>query len=1242
MAKTFKIKVDYVPGESRQRTFKRIQLAIEEAKEKNGVTNAISRPHINEAEENLSRNQRPIFIDIIETRSASWRTARRYKPSPAIEIADAQGALDLEAAARKITPELTPFEISQIAGTLGARKVALETALYGRPGLSRDLRISHIGGSESDDSLASKIIGYEPNRASKIDAAAAAHLKNLIKKTMLDIGVEVGNARVNQVKEVIESSFRSKYRLMDEDILERFTMMLKAHHEIREMNKSYMMAMMTGMQGAEFPDILLSMLAPSPDDFLQGTDAMVIIDTKVRPNVEGAGWSDMFSQFILTVWNNILNTGKRRKPVKVTEIQRSVAALLEHYEYDRKKMVKEIEEACREARRKGGDFLEAFTAYPYAEDAEPGVQAEEIRDLVIQAAQVADDEDPTFQLQIPDEDENALKLFEELADRGMAVRIGSSEYFIVPMSMPRFQTPPIGWDRRWMVSTMRVVDEYWELIFSDQGISLHDLLYLIATRTQELFDYAMDAEDLLLLAVLLAGNAEEIPEDEEEEGEGEEEEGEGEEDEGEGEEGEEDEGEGEEEEDEDEEEEEMEDAEPEGAAEEAAQQQLREMFAREGAQAAGEEEERRARRKGILPTVRGRERPLKTIGTLIGIGDATTKLRGEIAELEQEKQNVIDQMTENNNNYQAQLAAEISLRRIETTERERLQAKLDAADEKLGQTIDRLKQIFDKHDVGDVSQSFGGLLNVVIRGKNSMSNLRNKTIRDKKRLKEKLEKGATPEQKKKLLEDHQQELEDAQAESQRILDDTIKQLQEDTDQVKTEAEAERKRMLDEYGVQGEELTKEREKTLQLKEALADAQDKLQQSATEAKQQAELMTGLPTFPVEVIEGMFTMKLADLKWRAQNIWKIPTAGLTTKRDYIDAILFKNAAELDKDPVAAVETRRRAMRKSAKPIADIHITRADGTGTELGLVTAEVMIGVNIISDIKTGVRDLFGGRAKSGEVKLQNAMNILVAELKSRAADMGATHITNFHAEPFAYGMNGSVIAIYGFGVARKGGKKKAKSNPPMYFGEHGPQAGVMSNAFLTQILDSSDVLKTLESRFKKGANLDNLFENALSVAYQRQIIAERTGRGVEKAFSDAQKVEDAIALAHSLSQTSMFREKPFLNSTPAEIIDEAQLDAKVALGVRVASSKPKKTYKGMEITGKKGAWEVEAYGRTFKTLQQARDFITKKAKGSAKPNQRCPMVFKGKQCTGVVVAITPKTNPHNTWKCKECNHKFREA
>ena len=1230
MAKTFKIKVDYVPGESQQRTFKRIQLAIEEAKEKNGVTNAIARPNISEAEQNLSRNQRPIFIDIIETRSASWRTARRYKPSPAIEIADAQGALDLEAAARKITPELTPFEISQIAGTLGARKVALETALYGRPGLSRDLRISHIGGSESDDSLASKIIGYEPNRAAKIDAAAAAHLKNQIKKTMLDIGVEEGNARVNQVKEVIESSFRSKYRLLDEDILNRFTMMLKAHHEIREMNKSYMMAMMTGMQGAEFPDILLSMLAPSPDDFLQGTDAMVIIDTKVRPNVEGGGWSDMFSQFILTVWNNILNTGKRRKPVKVTEIQRSVAALLEHYEYDRKKMVKEIEQACREARRKGGDFLEAFTAYPYAADAEADVQAEEIRDLVIQAAQVADDEDPTFQLQIPDEDENALKLFKELADRGMAVRIGNSEYFIVPMSMPRFQTPPIGWDRRWMVSTMRVVDEYWELIFSDQGISLHDLLYLIATRTQELFDYAMDAEDLLLLAVLLVGNAEEMPEDEEEEGEGEEDEGEEEEDE------------------EEEEEEEMEEAVPEGDAEVAAQQQLREMFAREGAQAAGEEEERRARRKGILPTVRGRERPLKTIGGLIGIGDATSKLRSRVAELEDQREQILRVLQVTARRLQAEAdtaraALDISYDRVNQLSRELMEAQRTTS-----YNIAMLKELFKKYDVGDLDS----VMEIAQKGEQGLQDAWAITKKNRdifKRARDMYKKRLSPAQKKKLIDDYEKQL---RAEADKLTD-LQKQFKKAAKDAEIEAENKMKEQLDKYGAQGVELQQERKKALDLTIDLQALEERLeeelqkarQQSATAARDQG-LFLQVPFIDDEdVKQQMKKVPKKVLQWQAANIWKIPTEGRTVNQLVDD--IFEAQNKFHDGETVPKETlpidSRRARRKSAKPIADIHITRADGTGTELGLVTAEVMIGVNIVSDIKTGVRDLFGGRAKSGEVKLQNAMNILVAELKSRAADMGATHITNFHAEPFAYGSYGSIIAIYGFGVARKGGKKKAKSNPPMYFDadENDSDVYVVSNAFLSQILNSSDVLKTLESRFKKGANLDLLFEDALSAAYQRQIIAERTGKGVEKAFSDAQKVEDAIVLAHATYQRGITK-KPYLKSTPAEIIDEAQLDAKVAQGVRVASSKPKKTYKGMEITGKKGAWEVEAYGRTFKTLQQARDFITKKAKGSAKPNQRCPMVFKGKQCTGIVVAITPKTNPHNTWKCKECNHKFREA
>ena len=62
-----------------------------------------------------------------------------------------------------------------------------------------------------------------------------------------------------------------------------------------------------------------------------------------------------------------------------------------------------------------------------------------------------------------------------------------------------------------------------------------------------------------------------------------------------------------------------------------------------------------------------------------------------------------------------------------------------------------------------------------------------------------------------------------------------------------------------------------------------------------------------------------------------------------------------------------------------------------------------------------------------MKLQDAMNILIEELKTRASAMGATSISHFHAEPFVYGGSGSIIGLYGYGVARKGGRVKV--NPP---------------------------------------------------------------------------------------------------------------------------------------------------------------------------------------------------------------------
>ena len=67
----------------------------------------------------LQRNKRNQTVTLTKTRSGI--TARRVRASPSVAIADASGALDLEAAARKFTPELTGFALSQMADKLGAK-----------------------------------------------------------------------------------------------------------------------------------------------------------------------------------------------------------------------------------------------------------------------------------------------------------------------------------------------------------------------------------------------------------------------------------------------------------------------------------------------------------------------------------------------------------------------------------------------------------------------------------------------------------------------------------------------------------------------------------------------------------------------------------------------------------------------------------------------------------------------------------------------------------------------------------------------------------------------------------------------------------------------------------------------------------------------------------------------------------------------------------------------------------------
>ena len=57
-------------------------------------------------------------------------------------------------------------------------------------------------------------------------------------------------------------------------------------------------------------------------------------------------------------------------------------------------------------------------------------------------------------------------------------------------------------------------------------------------------------------------------------------------------------------------------------------------------------------------------------------------------------------------------------------------------------------------------------------------------------------------------------------------------------------------------------------------------------------------------------------------------------------------------------------------------------------IGLVTGEVIAGVNLIKDIGAGLRNLFGGRSQGYENELQTARESAQKELVERAEKLGA--------------------------------------------------------------------------------------------------------------------------------------------------------------------------------------------------------------------------------------------------------------
>lgn len=87
-------------------------------------------------------------------------------------------------------------------------------------------------------------------------------------------------------------------------------------------------------------------------------------------------------------------------------------------------------------------------------------------------------------------------------------------------------------------------------------------------------------------------------------------------------------------------------------------------------------------------------------------------------------------------------------------------------------------------------------------------------------------------------------------------------------------------------------------------------------------------------------------------------------------------------------------------------------------IGIVTAEAIIGANIIKDIFAGIRDIVGGRSGTYEKVIDEARMNALRELEEKAAQMGANAVVAIDLDFETVGSRGSMLMVIATGTAVK--------------------------------------------------------------------------------------------------------------------------------------------------------------------------------------------------------------------------------
>ena len=525
------LEIPFVAGEDKKKGLLRINNLMRDSAKAQGFESVPVKPKRPASQlwqqlESTGTNQR-VTMEVIQPgqRVNLARARRTFTPEFAETVANyefATGDDELDAVFQRIMPELSEADLERMSNATSARARAFDASIDSLVGADTKLRNRHI--SASDKFLKSYIIGHAPARAgATLTENRKRELQDIVKASLGNLGV-----MDDDMSELLRHRIQSRPILMNDQVEIEFRAMIHAYHEVRKHNAPYIQAMMGGMDGAKDPEGLIAALLPSPDDIMRGAIAHIIIDLNAVPNAAQA--PGRLREFVDNFAKKLFNLEEPVSFIAATDKQKSVGRLLA-FHGGRKQMVFAVEKAVNKAQLRGADFIRAFRTHQPEDTDEDSVRqivlpeyeangkyiALKEKNMVGDDAFFGGKGNSLFAQGERDEDDQKqfiTDMFKAMQNVGLVypitqfrqARDAADElgFVILPIELPRFTRRPVGWDRRWMVATMRVIDEYWDFIYSGDGILLSNLLYLIVARAEEVFQYTMDATEITQLAILLA------------------------------------------------------------------------------------------------------------------------------------------------------------------------------------------------------------------------------------------------------------------------------------------------------------------------------------------------------------------------------------------------------------------------------------------------------------------------------------------------------------------------------------------------------------------------------------------------------------------------------------------------------------------------------------------------------------------------------------------------------------------